>query len=96
MEKIKAVTAREFLIMYGPKLAGLRKDAQTMAAAAFRRKHGVSPKECQPRIRQLKELARLQDRGGGRHDTLAAQHLRDAEFQKLSRVFLVIWSREYS
>jgi hypothetical protein len=63
MEKIRARTAREFLIMHATRLAEFRKDAQTMAAAAFRRKNGVPPQEYQLRIRRLKELAKLQDRG---------------------------------
>jgi hypothetical protein len=96
MEKIKAITAGEFLIMYAPRLAELRKDAQTMAAAVFRRKHGIPPQEYRPRIRRLKELAKLLDRGNDMCGNWAIQPLRDGEFQDITRFFLVIWSRECS
>jgi hypothetical protein len=94
MDKIRATTAREFLIMHARRLAEFRKDAQTMSAAAFRRKNGVPPQEYRQRIGRLKELAKLQGRGIDGRGDLTIEPLRGGEFHELSRFFLVIWSRD--
>lgn len=51
------MTPREFLIAFGPRLAQLAKDAETMSAAAFKRKHGIDVRECRTKLKRLRELA---------------------------------------
>jgi len=51
------MTAREFLIAFGPLMAELARDVETMSAAAFKRKHGVDVRECRGKMKRLKELS---------------------------------------
>ncbi len=56
-ENVYAMTPREFLIAFGPRIAELARDAETMSATPFKRKHGIDVRECRAKIRRLKALA---------------------------------------
>lgn len=75
------MTAREFLIAFGPLVAELSKDAENMSAAAFKRKHGVDVRECRAKMKRLKELS-------------TAQHGNDAEVRELVGMFAAISYRK--
>lgn len=81
MDRVRSMTAREFLIAFGPRLKELARDAETMSAAAFKRKHGLDVRECRANIKRLKELS-------------ARKEGNDAEVRELVGVFATISYRK--
>ena len=77
--------AYEFVILYGPRLRELQNDAKSMAAAAFKRKHGIAPQDYRKRITRFRELVRVQDQ------------IKDpcgGEIVQLMRFFVAVWGRQ--
>ena len=86
MGEINPPNAYEFVILYGPRLRELQNDAKSMSAAAFKRKHGVSPQDYRKRITRFRELIKAQDPING---------LRVDEIVQLMHFFVAVWRREH-
>ena len=83
--EIHLPNAYEFVILYGPRLRELQNDAKSMAAAAFKRKHGIAPQDYRKRITRFRELIREQDPIHGPPGD---------EIEQLMRFFVAVWGRE--
>ena len=85
MGEINPPNAYEFVILYGPRLRELQNDAKSMAAAAFKRKHGIAPQDYRKRITRFRELVKGQEPINGP---------RGDEIVQLMRFFVAVWGRQ--
>jgi AraC-like DNA-binding protein len=83
--EIHLPNAYEFVILYGPRLRELQNDAKSMAAAAFKRKHGIAPQDYRKRITRFRELVKGQEPINGP---------RGDEIVQLMRFFVAVWGRQ--
>ncbi|MGE5487077.1 MAG: hypothetical protein ACM3ZB_04555 [bacterium] len=82
MAALENMTVRELLLVYGPRLATISRDAGRMTARAFERKYGIDVREYRAKMKRLKELC--------------DEPTDEQEVRALVRLFLCVCNRKWT